>query len=206
MDSYSWDAGVAIGYFIWDGQENKAITDRIDQLAINCYRFVNNRSLSCKNYVPANSYSEIENKLGVFRSTFLAIIQHLTAGRFSLSPSIDMAKFTSLTTKLKDVDKKTAIKVLTRLESMILTKWDRLKSTCKLLKYHSRIEAKHEKTMEPKFRKRGDMLNYSSTIHLHNKVCECTFITTDKTDFGSLSLDSLGLPYKMPPIEFVQNY
>lgn len=206
MTTYFWDAGIIIGYVIWVGDEYEEVVTKIDPLAKNCDNFVHNKAKNHENFIPANSHHEVDSRIKKNYATFSALIDFIKKSKFNPDFSIDVSRLFSLKEKLSSIDKLEAIKVLIKIQSVIQGRWIQINKICNIRKYFPRIEKKYELLMEQKLQKRGDLLNYSSAIHFNNKECECIFITTDKKDFGNLNLSSLGIPYKFPSIEFVQDY
>lgn len=201
-----WDAGVAIGYTLWPGKGFDNVTALIDRLAVNCHRFVHEKAISCKNYTPGMGYQEAKNRIDSNFVTFNALISWLRSGSFAPSPSINAKRLLELQQKLRSISKVDAVKGLIQIQSNIQTRWLQVRRICALQVYRPRIMQTHENILRKKFTKEGDLFNFSSAIQFRNTVGECTFITTDRADFGRLDFTDLGLPCIYPKIEFVQNY
>lgn len=200
-----WDAGVVIGYVVYIGEQFKDVMLKIDPLAINCDRFVHNKAVNCENYISSNGYSEVDSRFKKNYATFSALITMIKTGKFNPNPLIDIERLLSLQKKFS-LDKVEALKGLIQIQSVIQGRFIQVYKLCKMQRYSKRIERINENKIESKFRKRGDLLNFSCAIHFHNHKCECTFITTDKNDFAGLDLSGTDLPYKIPDIEYVQDY
>jgi len=206
MKVYMWDAGVVIGYTIYVGEKFNEVVSKIDSLAINCNKFVHNHAKTKENYIPSNSYSEVKSRLNKNSATFNALISLVKTGKFEVDNYIDVPRLLDLQKKLAKLDKVESIKSLIQIQSVIYSRFVQVNTICKIKKYYPRIEKKHENELGKKLTKKGDMLNFSSTIHFHNNESECTFITTDKEDFYNLDLSDIDWKYTIPNIEFVQDY
>lgn len=206
MNIYIWDAGIIIGYVIYPGEKFKEITNKIDPLSPNCIRFVHDKAIHCENHIPSNSNHEVKSRLQKNYSTFTALVSLIKTGKLVPNMFIDTSRLLKLQKKLNGIQKNEAIKGLIEIQSVIQSRNIQVRKLCNLKIYNGRIEKIHENSLETILSKKGDLLNYSSAIHFHNKEGKCIFITTDYKDFNNLNLNKCNIPYTTPPIEFIKDY
>jgi hypothetical protein len=206
MNVYLWDAGVIIGYVTWAGVSFRETSQKIDPLSENCDRFVHSVGINSENHIPNNAQNEVRSRLEKNSATFMALIELIRTERFTPNNYIDASRLLSFKMKFEKSNRIDVINALIHIQSTILSRKTQVYTCCKLKSYAKRLDTKEENKIRQLFQKQGDLLNFSATIHFHNNEKDCIFITTDKHDFGSVDFSTCGLNYKIPPIEFIQDY
>jgi hypothetical protein len=149
--------------------------------------------------------SEIRHRRTLMETTIQALIMKIKTGKFSPSPNIDVGRLMNLSTTLSSFSKEDVVLALASINGDITAREINLKTVCNFQKVAQRLSVQDEQLLKPHFEKPGDLCIFSATIIIHNQMCECNLITTDK-HFKNIESKLDCFPHKIPTIEFVWAY